>query len=83
MRPRATSTSSPRSRRSSSAGSASSAAAGSALGAIAGAFVLTILTNVLFFAGIDPLYQSFFQGLFLVVAVLLGAVLGRLLRGSA
>ena len=56
---------------------------GSALGAIAGAFVLTILTNVLFFAGIDPLYQSFFQGLFLVVAVLLGAVLGRLLRGSA
>jgi ribose transport system permease protein len=53
---------------------------GSALGAIAGAFTLTILTNVLFFAGIDPLYQSFFQGLFLFLAVLLGGFLGYLLR---
>jgi len=53
---------------------------GSALGSIAGAFTLTILTNVLFFAGIDPLYQSFFQGLFLFVAVLLGGFLGYLLR---
>jgi len=53
---------------------------GSALGSIAGAFTLTILTNVLFFAGIDPLYQSFFQGLFLFVAVLLGSFLGYLLR---
>ena len=53
---------------------------GSALGSIAGAFTLTILTNVLFFAGIDSLYQSFFQGLFLFVAVLLGSFLGYLLR---
>jgi ribose transport system permease protein len=53
---------------------------GSALGSIAGAFTLTILTNVLFFAGIDSLYQSFFQGLFLFVAVLLGTFLGYLLR---
>jgi len=53
---------------------------GSALGSIAGAFILTILTNVLFFAGIDPLYQSFFQGLFLFVAVLLGSALGYLMR---
>jgi len=53
---------------------------GSALGSIAGAFILTILTNVLFFAGIDPLYQSFFEGLFLFVAVLLGSALGYLLR---
>ena len=45
-----------------------------------GAFTLTILTNVLFFAGIDSLYQSFFQGLFLFVAVLLGSFLGYLLR---
>jgi ribose transport system permease protein len=44
---------------------------GSALGAIAGAFALTLGVDVLFFAGIDPLYQSLFQGLFLVVAVLL------------
>jgi ribose transport system permease protein len=53
---------------------------GSALGSIAGAFTLTVLTNVLFFAGIDPLYQSFFQGLFLFIAVLLGTFLGRLVR---
>ena len=51
---------------------------GSAIGTIAGAFVLTLLINVLFFAGIDPLYQSFFQGLFLVVAVLLGTLIRRL-----
>jgi ribose transport system permease protein len=56
---------------------------GSALGSIAGAFILTVLTNVLFFAGIDPLYQSFFQGLFLFVAVLLGALLGRLVRAGS
>jgi ribose transport system permease protein len=56
---------------------------GSALGSIAGALSLTILTNVLFFAGIDPLYQSFFQGLFLLVAVLLGSALGYLLRRRA
>ncbi|GAA0996057.1 ABC transporter permease [Acrocarpospora macrocephala] len=47
---------------------------GSALGAVAGAVALTLVIDVLFFAGIDPLYQSLFQGLFLVVAVLLGTV---------
>jgi ribose transport system permease protein len=51
---------------------------GSAIGTIAGAFILTLLINVLFFAKIDPLYQSFFQGLFLVVAVLLGTLIRRL-----
>lgn len=56
---------------------------GSALGAVAGAFILTVLVNVLFFAGIDPLYQSFFEGLFLFVAVLLGASAGWLLRRSS
>ncbi|MDX6504544.1 MAG: ribose transport system permease protein [Gaiellaceae bacterium] len=56
---------------------------GSALGSIAGAFILTILTNVLFFAGIDPLYQAFFQGLFLFVAVLLGSLLGRIVQVRA
>ena len=64
-------------------GIAFSGGRGSALGSIAGAFTLTVLTNVLFFAGIDPLYQAFFQGLFLFVAVLLGALLGRLLRARA
>jgi ribose transport system permease protein len=63
-------------------GIAFSGGRGSALGAIAGAFALTLGVDVLFFAGIDPLYQSLFQGLFLVVAVLLGgaAVLVRRLR---
>jgi ribose transport system permease protein len=51
---------------------------GSAIGTVAGAFVLTLLINVLFFASIDPLYQSFFQGLFLVVAVLLATLIRRL-----
>jgi ribose transport system permease protein len=51
---------------------------GSAIGTVAGAFILTLLINVLFFANIDPLYQSFFQGLFLVVAVLLGTLIRRL-----
>jgi ribose transport system permease protein len=63
-------------------GVAFSGGRGSALGAVAGAFALTLVINVLFFAGIDPLYQSLFQGLFLVVAVLLGsaALLMRRLR---
>jgi ribose transport system permease protein len=51
---------------------------GSAIGTVAGAFVLTLLINVLFFANINPLYQAFFQGLFLVVAVLLGTLIRRL-----
>ena len=51
---------------------------GSALGSIAGAFVLSILISVLFFAGIDPLYQSFYQGLFLILAVVIGILVGRL-----
>jgi ribose transport system permease protein len=53
---------------------------GSLIGAVAGAFTLTLVGNVLFFADIDPLYQSFYQGLFLIVAVLRGAVAGRLAR---
>jgi len=57
---------------------------GSALGAMAGAVALTLVIDVLFFAGIDPLYQALFQGLFLVVAVLLGtaaALIARQRRG--
>ena len=50
---------------------------GSALGSIAGAFVLSILISVLFFAGIDPLYQSFYQGLFLILAVVIGTLVSR------
>jgi ribose transport system ATP-binding protein len=53
---------------------------GSLAGAIAGAFTLTLIVNVLFFAGIDPLYQSFYQGMFLIAAVLVGTAAGRLAR---
>jgi ribose transport system permease protein len=53
---------------------------GSALGAMAGAAALALVIDVLFFAGIDPLYQSLFQGLFLVVAVLLGTGAGLVAR---
>ncbi len=52
---------------------------GSAVGAICGAFVLTVLVDVLFFANIDPLFQPFYQGLFLVVAVGASILLGRIL----
>ena len=53
---------------------------GSAVGAIMGAFVTTMIVNILFFAHIDPLYQSFYEGLFLVAAVLGASGIGRLLR---
>ncbi|MGD0642665.1 MAG: ABC transporter permease [Roseiarcus sp.] len=52
---------------------------GSGVGVVAGAFVTTMIVNILFFSNIDPLYQSFYEGLFLVVAVVLGALIGRLL----
>jgi ribose transport system permease protein len=55
---------------------------GSAVGTVAGAFALTLVTNVLFFAHVDPLYTEAFQGLFLVVAVLLGGLVGRLVRAA-
>jgi ribose transport system permease protein len=53
---------------------------GSAVGAICGAFITTMIVNILFFAHIDPLYQSFYEGLFLVIAVVFGALIGRLMR---
>ncbi|MBV8914554.1 MAG: ABC transporter permease [Acetobacteraceae bacterium] len=54
---------------------------GSAVGAIMGAFITTMIVNILFFAQIDPLYQSFYEGLFLVASVLLASGIGRVLRG--
>ncbi len=53
---------------------------GSAVGVIAGAFLTTMIVNVLFFSQIDPLYQSFYEGLFLVIAVVLSTMIGLLLR---
>jgi ribose transport system permease protein len=45
-------------------------------------FRVPILTERSVLAGINPLYQSFFQGLFLVLAVFLGVILGRLLKAG-
>jgi ribose transport system permease protein len=53
---------------------------GSAVGAIGGAFVATMIVNILFFSQIDPLYQSFYEGLFLIAAVVLGTLVGRAFR---
>lgn len=53
---------------------------GSGIGVIAGAFVTTMIVNILFFSNIDPLYQSFYEGLFLVIAVVLGSLISRLMR---
>jgi len=56
---------------------------GTPTGAVFGAFVTTMIVNILFFAQIDPLYQSFFEGLFLVVAVLVTGGINRFMRGRA
>lgn len=54
---------------------------GSAAGAALGAFIINMIVNILFFAHIDPLYQAFYEGLFLVIAVLIAGGVGRLVRG--
>lgn len=53
---------------------------GSAVGGIAGAFVTSMIVNILFFAHIDPLYQNFYEGLFLVLAVTAAAGIGHYFR---
>ena len=53
---------------------------GSAIGGMLGAFVTTMIVNVLFFAHIDPLYQAFYEGLFLIIAVLLVGGIGHYVR---
>ncbi|GAC1394906.1 MAG: ABC transporter permease [Chloroflexota bacterium] len=53
---------------------------GSAVGAVAGAFILTLLINVLFVAGVNPQLQDFFQGLFLVLAVVASTLVRRVLQ---
>lgn len=53
---------------------------GSAIGAIAGAFITTLIVNILFFGHVNPLYQSFYEGLFLIIAVVLGGMIGGAIR---
>ncbi len=42
---------------------------GGVLGAIAGAFILTLIADLIFFAGISSYYSTIFQGLLLIAAV--------------
>jgi ribose transport system permease protein len=56
---------------------------GSPIGAIMGAFVSNMIVHVLFFSKIDPLYQNFYEGLFLIGAVVLSQMSGRLMRARA
>lgn len=53
---------------------------GSAIGSLAGAFILTLLLNVLFFAGVNTQLQEFFQGLFLILAVIASTLVRRSLQ---
>ncbi|MGC9271860.1 ABC transporter permease [Acidiphilium sp.] len=53
---------------------------GSAIGAIAGAFITTLIVNILFFSHVNPLYQSFYEGVFLLLAVVVGGVIGGAIR---
>jgi ribose transport system permease protein len=56
---------------------------GSAVGAVAGAFALTLVTPLLFQANANQLYTDAFQGLFLVLAVVLAGLVGRLVSARA
>ncbi len=55
---------------------------GSAVGSLVGACILTLLLNVLFFAGVNPQLQEFFQGLFLILAVVVSTLIRRLLQST-
>ena len=45
-----------------------------------GVFITTMIVNILFFAQIDPLFQTFYEGLFLLVAVIMANLISRLVR---
>lgn len=55
---------------------------GSIVGVICGAGVLTVLVSVLFYAKISSFYESFYEGVFLIAAVLLGLGIARLARSK-
>jgi ribose transport system permease protein len=55
---------------------------GSVIGAVMGAFVTTMIVNILFFSHVEPLYQAFYEGAFLVIAVVLAKGVGRLVGRS-
>lgn len=54
-------------------GVALSGGVGSPLGAIVGALILKTISSLMFFSGLPPLAQPFFEGLVLALAIVLGA----------
>jgi ribose transport system permease protein len=56
---------------------------GSAVGGVIGAFIVTMIANLLFFAHVNQLYESFFEGVFLLIAVVAASGIGYLARRRA
>jgi len=61
-------------------GIALSGGVGSPVGAVAGALILKTISSLMFFSGLPPLAQPFFEGLVLAVAIALGALGGFRIR---
>jgi len=55
-------------------GVALSGGVGSPLGAVLGAFILKTISGLMFFSGLPPLAQPFFEGAILAIAIMLGAL---------
>jgi ribose transport system permease protein len=55
-------------------GVALSGGVGSPLGAALGAFILKTISGLMFFSGLPPLAQPFFEGAILAIAIALGAL---------
>lgn len=55
---------------------------GNPVGVVAAALALTVLVDVLFFANVSSLYVYLYEGLFLIVAVVLAAGLKRIWKAS-
>jgi ribose transport system permease protein len=55
-------------------GIALSGGVGSPLGAVVGALILKTISSLMFFSGLPPLAQPFFEGLVLAIAIALGAL---------
>jgi ribose transport system permease protein len=55
-------------------GVALSGGVGSPLGVALGAFILKTISGLMFFSGLPPLAQPFFEGAILAIAIALGAL---------
>lgn len=62
-------------------GTAFSGGTGGMIGSMIGAATLTLLQKVLFSAGISSFYTGIFQGVVMILAVMLGALSARLVTG--